>query len=478
MNLAQRVAVNTSAQIAGQFLGILVSLVSLRVTTGYLGVDDFGELAIILAVGGLLVTVSNLGVTTTLARELAKTPEDADRLAGSLLRFRVLSLLGLLLATLAVVPALPYSTQTKLGLALYLVSVLGQSLATFPKAFFQVHLKLHLQATVDLTSKVLSLAAVSVVAVFDLGFYVLVGAISAVGLAGFGLAFMFLRRFWRPTLRWESGLGSRLVRDTLAVGLVSTIGLLHFRADAILLSLLAPARDVGIYTIAYGFVDYAFILPGFFVAAVFPILTRRVHEGPGRADETINRTFQVLAVGSAAVGLSVLTLARPIVHLIAGPDFDEAVEPARILAFSFPLIFCAPVFYNLCIAVNRQRLLIGVGLASLALNLALNLVLIPRYTYNGAAIATVISEALAFAGSYWAARRTVRFHFELGFLARLGAAVAVAGVAAVLLIDRSELAAFALGELALVVTAYVVGAVRSSDVRIVLGREWRAGGAS
>lgn len=471
MNLAQRVALNTSAQIGGQVVGILVALVTLRVTTGYLGVDGFGELAIVLALGGLVVTLSELGVTTTLARELAKAPDDADRLAGSLLCFRLVSSLGLVVVVLVAIPALPYASETKLALAVYLVGVLAQSLATFPKAFFQTNLQLHLQAAVDLTTKVLALIAVSVVAVLDLGFHALVGGLALVSVAGFTLAFRFLTRFWRPVLRWDAVLGRSLVRTALAIGAVSVIGLLTFQADAILLSLLAPARDVGIYTVAFRFIDTAFVFPGLFVAAVFPIFARLVAEGPGRVDETVNRAFQVLALGSVAVAVAIFSLARPVVLLVAGADFEDAVVTARILAFCIPFIFCAPVFYNLAIAANRQRSLVWVGLASLAFNLTANLALIPPYTYNGAAAAALLTTALSFALSAWVGVRAVSIRFEWRFLAKALAAATSAAAAVALLLPMSDFVAFAVAEVAFVAIAFLVGAVRNADIRLVLGRD-------
>ena len=474
MNLAQKVAFNTATQIASQIIGVVVSLVTLRITTGYLGVEEFGELAIILAVAGILVSISDLGVATTLSRELAKTPESVERLAGNLLSFRVVSTLSLGLATLAIVPALPYSSQTKIGLALYLFGVAGWSLASFPKAFFQTRLKLHFQAIIDVATRVLQLCVVTIVAVLDLGFYALVLGSALVGVVGFALSFRFLLRFWRPHLRWERDLGLRLARDTLAVGVVSVIGLLHFRVDAVLLSFLAPARDVGIYSIAFRFVDQSIFLAAPFILAVFPIMVRLVHEGPGRADATINRSFQMLALASIAIALATVTLAEPIVRLMAGPGFDDAVDTVRILAFCLPSIFCALVFYHVCIAVNRQRALIWVGVACLAVNVGLNLILIPKFTYNGAAVATVVSEGMAFLGAYWLARRSLDFHFELDFLVRAGVATAVAGFVVALVMERSDFAAFALGELALVSVAYLAGAVRPADLSMLLGRP-RAG---
>ena len=265
-----------------------------------------------------------------------------------------------------------------------------------------------------------------------------------------------------------------LVRSSLAIGLVSMIGVLHFRGDAFLMSILAPARDVGIYAIAFQFVSQAFILPGFLIAAVFPILTRAIHEATGEVDNVVNRTLQALSLGSAAAGLAVFTLAAPLIDLIAGPGFDEAVRPTRILAFSLPFLFCAPIFYSCCIAVNRQRVLVWVGLASLVLNVALNLVLIPRYTYDGAAVTTVVSEGVVFASTVWVAVRSVELRIELTPLLRIGVACISGAVAGVLLMPFSALLGCAAAELLLIGVGAAIGAFGRDDLRLLMGKGARA----
>jgi O-antigen/teichoic acid export membrane protein len=466
VNLAQKVAFNTTIQIVGRVSGIVISLLTLHVTTTYLGVTEFGELAVILAVAGLVLTISDLGVTTTLARELAKTPDDADSLAGNLLSFRLLGSTVLFGLTLAAVPLLPYSSQTKLGLSIYLVGTALRSVATFPKAFFQTNLQLHRQALIELVSKVLSLIAVVVVARADLGFIAIVIALSVVAASEVVVSYLLMRSMWRPLLRWQKGIRKPLVRTSLVIAVVSTVGVLHFRGDVFLLSLLAPAQDVGIYTVASQFISQSFILPGFLLGAVFPILTRAIHDGSSwRVDEVVNRTLQALALASVAVALGVLTLARPAIHLVAGAEFDDAVRPSRILALAMPFIFCAPIFYNVAIAVNRQRMLLWVGLTSLSMNFALNLILIPLFTYNGAAVATIVTEGVSFAGSLWVARRSVVFHVDADVLLRIAFSCLAGTVTALVLIAHSAFLSCLLGELVLLATAVATGALKINELR-------------
>lgn len=471
MNLPQRVAFNTSVQVGGQVVGLAIGLLTLRLTTGYLSLETFGQLSIVLAVSGLLVTMSDLGITTTLARELAKTPDRANALGAQLLRFRIGSALALTALGYAALPLLPYDRQTKLALAISLASVFLASLATFPRAFFQTHLRLHLQAAIDLLTRTLGLVVILVVIALGLGLHAIVGLLVASNAAAVLLAFTLSRRFWRINLRANWPLARPLIRDALGIGVVSMIGLLHLRADAILLSLLKPPADVGIYAVAFRFVEQAFFLPGLLVAAVFPILARYVHHRDDRLALVVDRTFRVLVLGAISVTIALIVLAPIIVRLVATSAYDDAIAPARILSIALIFVFAGPVFYNLLFAVNRQRELILIGIGAVTLNVALNLVLIPRYSYNGAAIATLISECVGFLGTFVVAQRLTSIGIDWSFLLRAAAAAVVAGLVAVALWDVSAWAAFVLAELVLFALAFMLGAINRVELRCVLRRE-------
>jgi O-antigen/teichoic acid export membrane protein len=469
-DVARRVFLNTTSQLAARFVGLFVSLLVLRLTTGYLGVGGFGRLAIILAFGDLLRVLSDLGVSTTLARELAKDPGSTDDLAGNLLVVRVVtSVLAICVAAL-VLPFLPYAHQTKLGLLVSLAAVFFLSVANFPNAFFQTNLRLELQAALDLTTKLLNLAAIVLVRALDLGFYGVVGSFVLVNGTICVLSFALSRRFWRMNLRFDWNRARPLVRASLGIGIVSMIGLLHFKGDAILLSLLKPAKDVGIYAVAYRFMDQAFFLPGVFMAAVFPVLTRALHRDDKAGDAAINQAFRVLLLAGTALTILLVVGAHPLVALVSGDRFDASATPLRILAFAIPVVFVAPVFYNAVIAVDKQRELIVVGIASLVFNVVLNLILIPRYSYNGAAATTLVSESFSCAASFVVAKRWVRFGVRWSLVVRVLVAAAAAGAAAWLVRGASGWIGMVVAEAVFVGGAFGIGAVTASDLRLVLRR--------
>ena len=416
---------------------------------------------------GLVAILADLGVTTTLTRELAKAPEDADRLGGDLLRFRLASSI---IAAFSSSPSSRSSrtrTTPRSALAISLATMVFTILGGFPAAFFQANLRQEYTAAIDVATRVLGLAAIVLVRVFDLGLYGLVGLLVVVNGLACVWAFSLSRRFWRINIRFRWSRARGLLGDSVVIGLVSMIGLLHFRGDAVLLSLMKPARDVGIYAIAYRFVDQAFMLPGLFVGTMFPIITRAIHEDAARAQRAINRTFQTLLLGAIAVTVLIFVLAHPLVHLVAGTEFDASIRPLRILAFALPFIFVAPVFYNVLVVINRQRRLILIGAASLAVNVGLNLILIPRYSYNGAASATVVSEGLC-APRLRRGARPLRLPFREDLPATGPRATAAAAGVVALMRSESPWLAVALAELAFLAAAYALRAVTRADLQVIL----------
>ena len=421
MNVSQRVLYNTAVQVAGKAALLLASLATLRLATTYLGVDGFGEYAIVLALAPILLVFADLGIQTLLARELVQTPDRRAELAATLLWFRLAASAIVVLGSLALVPFLPYDHEVRVGLLIACAGVSLLSISSFATPFFQVSLRLDLVALIDCVTAVLSVSLIAAVTVLDLGFYALVGANTLVGLVNVVLAGVLMRAFWRPSLRFSRELARRLVADGLPLAAVIVLGLLHFKLDAVLLSLLRSPEEVGVYTVAYRFLEQSLVLPGVFMAAVFPLLALAVRGGD--APEVIRKAFSFLLLIGVPLSLALVVLADPLVALAAGDGFGAAALPLRILAPALVFTFVNVVFASVLIALNRQRALILVSLAGLTLNVLVNLYAIPRFGYNGAAVTTVLSEAAGLTAVFVLAKRACPFRLSPRLVSRADVAL-------------------------------------------------------
>lgn len=470
LNLTQRVLYNVGAQAAGRAVALVLSLVAVRVMTEYLGVDGYGKLAIVLALTGLLVSISDFGITTVLAREAATAPEEADVLGGTLLRFRLASAAGAALLAAAAVPFLPYGSDVKLGLLIGLVGMFFVSIGRFPSAFFQIHLRMDLMGVLDVVYRLASLLLVAAVALLDLGFYALVAALALAGFVWFGSSFAVSKRFWRINVAAAPGRTRALLRDSIGIWLVTIVGLLHFQGDMVLLSLMQPPAEVGIYSVAYKFVEQSFLLPGLLMGAVLPILARRIRESRERSEEVIRKAFAFLLLLAIPLTLVFVVMAGELVRIVAPAEFAAAAEPLRVVSLALPLIFAGAIYFNVLIVLNRQRALIGASLASLALNMGLNVYFIPRYSYMGAAWTTVVSEAFAFVLLFFLARRAYGLRLDYAFASRLAVPTLLAVGTVVMLRTLPAPAVAAAALAAFLVGVVAARAVSQADVRLVLGR--------
>jgi O-antigen/teichoic acid export membrane protein len=421
VNVSQRVLYNTIAQIAGKAALLLAGLVTLRLATSYLGVQGFGEYAIVLALAPILLVFADLGIATLLSRELVQQPELREELASTLLWIRLAASGVLLVVCLVLAPILPFDHEVRVGFVIACLGVSLVSVGSFATPFFQVNLRLDIVALLDLGTAVLTVGLVAAVTQFDLGFYALVGVNVVLGLASALAGMVLVSRFWRPRLRFNRALLRPLLRDGLPLGAVIVLGLLHFKVDSVLLALMRSPEEVGTYTVAYRFLEQSLVLPGVFMAAVFPLLASAVRTGG--AEDVIRKAFSFLLLIGAPLALIFIVFAGPLVALAAGDGFGDSVVPLRILAPALVVAFVNVVFASVLIALNRQRALILVSLAGLAFNVLVNLYAIPRFGYNGAAVTTVVSETLGFCAVFLLAKRACPFRLSPRLVTRADVAL-------------------------------------------------------
>jgi O-antigen/teichoic acid export membrane protein len=161
-----------------------------------------------------------------------------------------------------------------------------------------------------------------------------------------------------------------------------------------------------------------------------------------------------------AVGLAVM--AASIVHFTRG--FEQSIPALQILAPSVVLLFVNNAFIYTLTAINRQLDFTRLALFTLAVNLVLNLALIPPYGYLGAAAASTTTEAALFAGGWWMLRQQ---HLPLSVLGSVGRVIASASImgVAVYLIRSWPLAV-------VVIAGVIVYAAALLALRTLDAEEW------
>jgi O-antigen/teichoic acid export membrane protein len=370
---------------------------------------DFGDFTFALSIGYMLAQVADFGLQLYVQRELSRLVEHdsagvirvsdaqaAGRLVGGGLAIKgVLSVIALMLIAVAVFLE-PVGNRGAL-LLVGLTMVLGTTL-DYLSYCFRAFGRLGWEARLGFISRLLNLILGVVLVLWGGGVWGLAVATFVSMLVAVLLGYRLLLRYVRPIWRvdwayWRASMG-----QPTAVGIGIVFSIVSFRVDNLLIPPIVGNEALAVYNVAYKLFEPTLILPGVLLAAVFPMLSQAAHAStPHNLRVMVGQTHLALLAfgGLATIGLALL--ATPLLSLLYGAQYLASAPVLVALAFA-----CVPMYLNYglthtLIAIDKPRLYALFTLASLFVNLAANLALIPILGVRGAAFATVGTEVVLLA---------------------------------------------------------------------------------
>lgn len=397
VSITQRVAVNAVALTAGRIVLAVTGVASVALATRYLGVSSFGALATGTAVITVLGPLTDAGLVTVGAREMARRPDETDALAGTIVAIGLaLSLLAMGVGVGAAFLVYGGDSLTREAILLLLIGVPAAAPVGAANAYFLSQQKAYLAVLASAVGGLLTVALLGLGVWLDWGFRGVVLAYVANGV-GYGACLVALsigRVRLRPLL--DPKLWRTLVRWALPVGGVIFVHTLYARIDLILLSLLSTSANVGLYGVAYRIVDALYALPYTVAITLMPELARlTAHRW--RVDELMQKAFVIMELAAIPLLVLFLVFADQVVRVVAGPGFHEAASVLRIVMVAVFFSYLSAVFFQALIALDRQVRLLQLWGLVLTVNVILNLALIPPLGAEGAGLALIVTDALALA---------------------------------------------------------------------------------
>jgi O-antigen/teichoic acid export membrane protein len=393
-------------KLGSDLLGRLLQYVLLWSAARSLSQADFGDFTFALSIGFMLAQVADFGLQLYVQRELARLavpgatspPYFSDQVAaGRLVGGGLAIKAGLSVAAMLLIAALVALEPVGNKGALLLVGlsmVLGTALDYHSYCFRAIG-KLRYEAAANLVSRAVNLTLGVALLVLGTGVWGLALAGNIAMLAGLTFSYMRLRKYVRPVWRPDWAYWRRSMGQPTAVGIGIIFSIISFRVDNLLIAPTVGREGLAVYNVAYKLFEPSLIVPAVVLAATFPLLSQAagvVALGTAKLREVLGQTLGMLALLGAGAGLLLIVVAMPLVGLLYGQEYATSAPVLQLLALA-----CLPMFINYglthaLIAVDKPRLYAAFTLAALFVNVAANLVLIPRLGVAGAAVATVATE--------------------------------------------------------------------------------------
>lgn len=200
------------------------------------------------------------------------------------------------------------------------------------------------------------------------------------------------RRFPVPTAPTPS-LVRELLREALPLGFSAVSVAIYYYTDSLLLRPLAGEAAVATYSVAYRLMTFGLMAPVLFSQVLFPVFTRCHVAGPHVLTIAVARATLVLALLAACGATMIAARAEDWLALVFGESYRDAAPALRVLCAAMAVVFLTYPHTTALIAAGRAATFTRITIIAAVLNVALNLVVLPRYGPLGAATTTLVTEA-------------------------------------------------------------------------------------
>jgi O-antigen/teichoic acid export membrane protein len=161
-----------------------------------------------------------------------------------------------------------------------------------------------------------------------------------------------------------------------------------------MLSFMQGNQAVGLYNAAYRIVLLLLFIPSVINIAIFPVMSRLYGSSRGALKKIVEKYFKLMILLGIPIGVGVTLLASQIINIIFGKAYLESTPALQILIWATVCTFANAAFVQLFQSTNKQILMTKVTFIGMIVNITLNLILIPKFSYIAASFNTLITEFL------------------------------------------------------------------------------------
>jgi O-antigen/teichoic acid export membrane protein len=477
MSAARTILKNSLVLLIAQVVGIVMGFLYLAYSARYLGVDGFGIISFATALTGIFVGFIDFGFNTYTIREVTRNKSLASKYLGNIIPVRVIFSIGNFLLIVAIINLMGYPDQTINVVYIIALSIVLNSFTGIINAIFQAYEKMeYLSVGAILNSSIMLVGAVSAI---YLGISVV--AFAYIYLISSTVVLLYsviicITKFIIPKIEIDINFLRDVASGALPFGLSGIFGTLYYWIDSVMLSYMQGDTAVGWYNAAYRLFVFILFIPTIFNNALFPAMSRFFLTSHDSFRLSFDTYFKYMAILALPLGVGTTLLAGRIILFIYNSQYSNSILALQILIWSAVFICFSNTFGCLAGSANMQKASMKIAGICMVINVALNLMIIPVYSYIGASVTTVATELLSLA-LYFILCSRIGYGITKPMLlnvAKISIASLAMGVFIIYAFNVSLIPLIIVSAAFYLVLLYVIGVFGNEDIKLLLSIiKWR-----
>lgn len=410
MSTLPKIVKNATSMVVANIITKLFAIFTVIYLARYLGVEDFGKYNFVTTYFSFFIVLTTFGLDPVVIKEVARDKSMTDKIINNVSTIRVLTSFVSILLSIIVIKILDYPREIVFYIILASCTMAFQSLSYVYESLFQAYLKMQYYAISAVLYKLVFAIFVFIIIIMKGNlFHIILAFILSEFLRTF-IDLYYSRKFVKYKhlgLDINLKVWRSLIKQALPFILSAAFFIVYYRIDVLMLSSMKGDNSVGLYSAAYKLTDPLLFLPAALSSTLMPVMSEQSTWGESTLKRTYITSMRYIFVLMAPITMGIYVLSEKIVMLFYGAEYLGSSIVLQILIWSLLFNSLNSIQSSMLISIDKQKvnsLTIGIGCI---VNIGLNLILIPRYDYIGAAIATLLSVVAVFVCGYYSVSKKV-----------------------------------------------------------------------
>ena len=386
----------------GEIISKILQFILMVYAARLLDQASFGKFSFALSLSFIAIITADLGINQLLIREIARDKNNANKYFINAFVVKLIFALITYIFIILLLNGLNYPKDTRY--VVYLIWIFT-IISTFTDLFYSIFRAFE-RMFYDSLIKTLRMLILT-----SIGLYVL---FKGYGVLTFSFVFIVVealmvsvaciiaqKSFIKVKLDLSFKFMKDIVKTAFPLGIAFFFSSIYFYIDSIMLSKMKGDVQVAIYSVAYNLALAILFIPAVYTNAIYPVMSRYYKTSKEDLIYLYKKSFKYLYILGLPISAGLYILASRIIVFFYGKEYVGSVIALQIISWFLFIKFLNYLMAYALSSVDRQNSrMIGQGLTAV-FNVVLNLILIPKLGYIGAAVSTFFTEIFLFLLYYW-----------------------------------------------------------------------------
>lgn len=385
--------INTSWLFFERIVGMAVLLFVGVYVARYLGPVNFGLLSYAVSFVGLFSVIATLGLDNIVVRELVKDEKKRNELLGTAFVIKTIGSIFVLIIILIAVRFTNNDNFTNLLIFIVAIGTIFQSFNVI-KNYFQSRVLSKYIVYAQIFTIILGAAIKLLLIYFNMGliYFVMVSLLQSIILASGFIVVYIKQKLNLFDWRLKVDLAKKLLSDSWPLMFSSIAICIYTKIDQIMIKNMLDAKALGNYAVAVRLTVAWCFIPMVITDSLFPAIINAKKISKKLYYDRLQKLYDLMVWLPIGIALPVTFFANDIIKLLFGTQYQYAADVLKIYVWASIFIFLGVASAKYLIAENYIRISFLRNIIGAIINIALNIILIPKFGINGAAIATIFSQ--------------------------------------------------------------------------------------